>query len=337
MKHVKRTSMDIDKCVEDLMNQYPFEDIQKFYNKLDQEILKTELLQYMCRELNEDNLICPCCGSHYVHKNGKTPQGIQRYKCECKKTFILRYNTLMYHTHLSYEQWNIMLCSTLNNDTLTKMASLANISVTSAFYCRHKILYVLVQIMNEDILLDEAQLDETYITYEKKGYVRKEKRGISEDKIGIACVIDIYDNIVLSVADRGRPTSKTLIEIFDKMITPGMIIISDSQRSYHPLMKHLNVEWKKIPSRKKEIDGYTLARGNALHEDIKTFLRGKRNVATHYLQGYLALYQYRRKNPLYLKSKICRKLFCQLNCIKTALRNKDICSDVNIYRTFYKF
>lgn len=95
-----------------------------------------------------------------------------------------------------------------------------------------------------------------------------------------------------------------------------MIIISDSQRSYHPLMKHLNVVWKKIPSRKKEIDGYTLARANALHEDIKTFLRGKRNVATHYLQGYLELYQYRRKTPLYLKSKICRELFCQLNCIK---------------------
>lgn len=71
MKHVKRTSLDINKCVEDLMNQYPFEDIQKFYNKLDQEILKTELLQYMCKELNEDNLICPYCGSHHVHKNGK--------------------------------------------------------------------------------------------------------------------------------------------------------------------------------------------------------------------------------------------------------------------------
>ena len=241
----------------------------------------------------------------------------------------------MYHSHLSSEQWNMMLCSTLNNDSLQKMAGLTGISITSAFYCRHKILYVLVQIMNEDILLDEAELDETYLTFEQEGYVRKEKRGISEDKIGIACAIDIHDNIVLSVADRGRPTSKTLIEIFDKTMTHGMKIISDSQRSYHPLMKHLQADWKKIPSRKQEIEGYTLDRVNKLHEQIKTFFRGKRNVATHYLQGYLALFQYKRKHPLYLDNHICRSLFYQINCIKTALRNKDICSGVNIYRTFY--
>lgn len=177
------------------------------------------------------------------------------------------------------------------------MASLVNISITSAFYCRHKILYILVQIMNEDILSDQAELDETYITFEQEGYERKGKRGISEYKIGIACAIDIHDNIVLSVADRGRPTSKTLIEIFDKTLTHGMKIISDSQRSYHPLMKHLNAEWKKIPTRKKEVEGYTLGRINKLHNDIKCFLQGKRNVAAHYLQGYLALFQYRRKNP----------------------------------------
>ena len=149
--------------------------------------------------------------------------------------------------------------------------------------------------------------------------------------------IDVHDNIVLAVADRGRPSSQTLIEIFDKTVTHGIKIISDSQRSYHPLMKHLQADWKKIPSRKKEIEGYTLKRINKLHEQIKTFFRGKRNVATHYLQGYLALFQYKRKHPLYLEHHICRNLFYQLNCIKTALRNKDICSGVNIYRTFYKF
>lgn len=333
----EKTKMDVNKCVTDLMEQYEFEDIKELFEILNNRILKKELFAYMSKELDEENLKCPYCGSQRVHKNGKTPQGIQRYKCTCKRTFILRHNTLMYRSHLTSEQWNMMLCSTLNNDSLQKMATLAGISVTSAFYCRHKILYVLVQIMNEDILLDEVELDETYLTFEQEGYVRKEKRGISEDKIGIACAIDVHDNIVLAVADRGRPSSQTLIEIFDKTVTHGIKIISDSQRSYHPLMKHLQADWKKIPSRKKEIEGYTLKRINKLHEQIKTFFRGKRNVATHYLQGYLALFQYKRKHPLYLEHHICRNLFYQLNCIKTALRNKDICSGVNIYRTFYKF
>lgn len=335
MKQEKKTEMNVEKCVEEIMTEYSFEDVKRFFNALDKDILKRELFQYMSKELDEENLRCPYCGNLHVHKNGKTPQGVQRYKCECKRTFILKYNTLMYHSHLSCEQWEIMLRSTLNNDSLREMASLTGISITAAFYCRHKILYVLTQIMNEDILLDEAELDETYLNYEHEVYERKGKKGISEDKIGIACAIDIHDHIVLSVADRGRPTSKTLIKIFDKTMTHGMRIISDSQRSYHPLMRHLQAEWKKIPSRKKEIEGYTLNRVNKLHEEIKTFFRGKRNVATHYLQGYLALFQYRRKHHTYLNNEIGRSLFCELNCIKTALRNKDICSHINIYRTFY--
>ena len=115
----------------------------------------------------------------------------------------------------------------------------------------------------------------------------------------------------------------------------GIKIISVIQICYHTLILNIQADWKKIPSRKQEIEGYTLDRVNKIHEQIKTFFRGKRNVATHYLQGYLALFQYKRKHPLYLDNHICRSLFYQLNCIKTALRNKDICNGVNIYRTFY--
>lgn len=67
-----------------------------------------------------------------------------------------------------------MISSKLNIDSLKTMAALTGISVTSAFYCRHKILYVLVQIMNEDILSDEAELDETYLI-EQEGYIRTGK------------------------------------------------------------------------------------------------------------------------------------------------------------------
>lgn len=337
MEQTNKIKMDVNKCIEELMERYSFDDVKELYEALNNDILKQELYKRMFEELDEGELQCPHCGSLRIHKNGKTPKGLQRYQCVCKGTFILRHNTLMFYSRLSCEQWKTMVCSTLNNDSLHTMAALTGISVTSAFYCRHKILYILVQIMNEDILTDEAELDETYLTYEQEGYVQSGKKGISEDKIAIACAVDIHDNSVLAVADRGRPTSKTLTEIFDQTMTHGMRIISDSQRSYHALMRHLDADWIKIPSRKKEIDGYTLNRINDLHEKIKTFLRGKRNVATHYLQGYLALFQYRRKHPMYLSEKVGRSLFYHLNCIKTALRNKDICSGTNIYRTFYNF
>ena len=52
---------------------------------------------------------------------------------------------------------------------------------------------------------------------------------------------DIHDNTMLAVVDRGRPTSKTLTEIFDKT-THGIRVISDNQRNYHALMRHLDAD-----------------------------------------------------------------------------------------------
>lgn len=102
-------------------------------------------------------------------------------------------------------------------------------------------------------------------------------------------------------------------------------------------MKHLKAEWKKIPLRKKEIDRYTLDRINILHNEIKTFFRSKRNVMTHYLLGYLALFKFKKKEPLYLLDEVLKSLLYCLNCIKTTLRNRDVCQGVNIYRTFYVY
>ena len=116
------------------MEQYEFEDINELFKVLNNSIFKKELFACMSKELDEESLKYPYCGSQHIHKNGKTPQGAQRYKCTCKKTFILRHNMLMYHSHLSREQWNMILCSTLHKDSLQKMADLSDIIVTSAFY-----------------------------------------------------------------------------------------------------------------------------------------------------------------------------------------------------------
>lgn len=44
---------------------------------------------------------------------------------------------------------------------------------------------------------------------------------ISKDKIGIACTIDEDGNYVVHTADRGRPTSSMLIDIFKNSICHG--------------------------------------------------------------------------------------------------------------------
>ncbi len=228
----------------------------------------------------------------------------------------------MHWSHLSKEQWEILFYSSLNNDYLSKTAKLVGISIVSAFYNRHKLMYVLNELVNKKQLSKKIALDETYLTYQAKGFVNQNRRGISKDKIGIACAIDEDGNYIVHTADRGRPTSSTLIDIFKNTIRPGSIVISDSQRSYHQLMDALNIKWIKIPSGEKSKDGYTLEMVNRLHDRIKAFFRGKRNVMTHYLQGYLALFQYSALHTMMIGSKMFQDEFMKINNILSGIRNK---------------
>ena len=119
-------------------------------------------------------------------------------------------------------------------------------------------------------------------------------------------------------------------------ICPGSIVINDSQRSYHQLMDALNIKWIKIPSGEKSKDGYTLEMVNRLHDRIKAFFRGKRNVMTHYLQGYLALFQYSELHTMMIGSKMFQDEFMKINNILSGIRNKDICPEINLYKTLYE-
>lgn len=292
--------------------------------------------EYLFNEETQKNE-CPYCHSTHICKAGKNDKGVQRYKCQdCKRRFLNRTNRLTHWSHLTLEQWTILFHSALNNDHLSKTAKLVGISVVSTFYNKHKLLYVLNKLINSKCLKDKVELDETFMTYQSKGYENQHRHGISDDKIGIDCAIDEEGNYVLHVGDRGRAKSDTLIEVFKPYIEEGSIVVSDSERSYHRLMDALHVDWKKIESGQKEKDGYTLKRVNKLHDRIKAFFRGKRNVMTHYLQGYLALFQYIDLHPIVIGTQRFNQDFFLINRIYSGIRKKDICPGVNLYKTFYK-
>lgn len=125
-------------------NVYDLKELRELHLAIKESLLKDGLLQSLANTHNSDDIVCPYCGSKLVHKYEKNRQGNQRYQCDCMRAFILKYNTLIYHSHLNFKQWETILFSTLNNDSLSQTASLADISIPTAFYCRHKILYVLV-------------------------------------------------------------------------------------------------------------------------------------------------------------------------------------------------
>ncbi len=61
----------------------------------------------------------------------------------------------MHWSHLSKEQWEILFYSSLTNDYLSKTAKLVGISIVSAFYNRHKLMYVLNELVNKKAIVKE--------------------------------------------------------------------------------------------------------------------------------------------------------------------------------------
>ena len=168
-------------------------------------------------------------------------------------------------------------------------------------------------------------MDETFYTkINEHSPLIVKKRGISDQKINICCAIDGAGRSILQVSNGGRIKAECLIHIFTGKIHPSSDLVSDSQRSYHRLVKELGVTWHKIPSHKKQIDHYTLDKVNHLHSRMKYFLHPFRGISYAFLHGYLAMF---RINESYKKAKslsLTEELMASLMQLKTILTCKMI-------------
>ena len=217
----------------------------KKLNKDTQKLLYEKILkQIEDNLLTETEFICSHCGSHNTKKAGFNEQNKQKYYCkECGKYMIKSRNTLMFSSKKKTFQWVMVIKSLLNGDSLKKSADKAGISQRPAFRWRRKI-----------------------------PYQKKEKRGISLEKVNITCALDHNNNTFIKVSDLGRITSSSLIRLYQDKIKDNSILVADSHRSYHKLVANLKVSWKKIPSKKKSIEEYSLEPINHLHALIKDFV-----------------------------------------------------------------
>lgn len=280
------------------------DELQRLIDQLQNQIFKLKesdiIIEMDC--FHDGKFVCNHCESHNTRKAGKTPQGKQRYYCkECGKYTIAEKHAVNHSSKKAFSQWVIFIQSMLDGDPLTISADKANISKRTAFRWRHKILDVLNKRMNTEILEGEVYLDETLIPVVHKdnnpatpNKSEEKKRGMSDQKVNVTCAIDQNNKTIMRVVDTGRVTSKSLIKTYDGKLKQGSIVISDSCRSYHKLMRHLDIVWKKIPSKKKSVEHYTLDPINHLHANIKDFLLKYKGVSIKYLQGYIALFELQR-------------------------------------------
>lgn len=106
-------------------------------------ILKSYVKNVFKKDFYEKRSIkcCPICGGTHYIKNGFY-NGIQRYKCkECNKTFSKTTNSLWSYSKKNPELWMEFLELMVEKKSLRFCAEKLNISLVTAFYWRHKVLY----------------------------------------------------------------------------------------------------------------------------------------------------------------------------------------------------
>lgn len=114
---------------------------------------------------------CPHCGSADYKKNGFTDKGMQRYICkDCKKTFSENHGDSLRYTHLSDEQWGIIITGVVYDHSLPMIAKDADVSVSTAWTCKTKICQAIAKMYGyEDLFKGDMQADEYYVRASFKG------------------------------------------------------------------------------------------------------------------------------------------------------------------------
>lgn len=254
---------------------------------------------------------CPVCGIHEpkIIKKGFL-RGKQRVECQsCHHKFVQTKGKLRYNSHMSEEQWAIVMLDTLNGVPLLETAAKLDCVVDTTFQMRHKFLLLLEQLMDEQPLTLEGliEMDETYINDGFKGIKRTtgrkarnhgeraQKRGLSDEKLCIFMGTNRLGDEIATCINRAKPTSEEVIQVFGSVIQDQSILINDGLFSNYALIKQNQLTSLVVSDHHEFTPVIHLNTVNNMHSGFKKLYRQYRGVSTKYLNRYLALYIFMRR------------------------------------------
>ena len=269
------------------------------------------------------NISCPFCNSNEKWKNGKLKER-QRYLCKkCHKSYNSFTNTPISYTKKDMVLWKAYLEDLLNQVSLRKSAQKLGISLSTAFFWRHRILDSIRENLPISSLEGVIEMDETYFNESFKGNHNKStfvmpraphKRGkslvyrrVNKEKVCIVTALDSNSSISINMCCLGPSRSSDLIRVFENKVNKNSLLVTDSHKSYKKLASYFILNHKEIPTGKRFIDEYNLKRSKILHRKIKGFMYIYKGVSTKYLQNYLSLFKFimedKKESPLFNKGK----------------------------------
>lgn len=239
---------------------------------------------------------CSNCNSENFIRFGQF-KGKTRYKCkDCNKTFSVFTGTSVCYIK-DKGKWLSSIQLMLENKSLREMSKILEVSTTTIFTWRHKVLFSLENIFKKDFK-GIVEMDDIYVKFNEKGRTKgrvkfdRSKRGISKQQTSVMVMTDRYGTLDMKVLTLGRMTKKELDNTIDSnRLNDDNIICSDSHRSIQSYVSSLGLEHKRIVSRKKQYvtEGiYHVQKVNSLTNEFRRWMSSNfRSVSTKFLQNYL--------------------------------------------------
>jgi transposase-like protein len=297
-----------------LIHQLPEDCLDEAINNLNEKIEENAE--------NKPEPPCPHCKAESVTRFGHKGKQ-QRYRCKnCGKTFVETTNTVMYQSHYGEAVWKQVIRDTVAGVSIDDTATSIGISHSTAFQMRHKILLSLeAEETREPTVLDGVcELDDTYVLESFKGsklpegYWRRarkhgavaQKRGISNEYVGICAGVQRDGQAYSRAVTRATPGKEDVITVFGNRMGQEVLILCDGATSYAALGESCE-----CPVQNVSVDGAKSGRGfynintaNGFHSFIKDRYNQYRGVATKYLNRYNTLFSKAFRNSDDLADKI---------------------------------
>lgn len=248
---------------------------------------------------------CVHCGLLDVCKCGHTKAGHQRFRCKgCGKTFTYATRTIFRGAKRELEMYLRYIHCMMRGMTVRETAYECNITKNNSFYLRHKILDALQQMQDDGKLDGIVEADETYFPISFKGNhsnskvfqmprephrrgVKAKKRGISKEKVCVACAVNRDGKSIAHISNLGRPSVASIAAVLGGRITPDSVLCTDKMNSYVQFAEREGINVIQLKSNQRVSGIFDIQHINGYHSQLKTFIRHFNGVATKYLNNYL--------------------------------------------------
>lgn len=247
---------------------------------------------------------CPYCKSKQFVKNGTRKDGTQVFVCKsCGGKFNPLTNTIFDSRKIPISEWIEYLLHLFEFHSVRSSAFDNRNARSTGKYWLIKVFEVLDGIQDNVVLEGTIWLDETYLpvlsseTELKDG---KKLRGISRNKIGIACAKDIYGKSIMIPTGTSKPSKRSTLKAYGSHIKSGSKIVHDGEHSHSALISSLNLTSEEHPTEEtkglKDKDN-PLEEVNRIHAYLKRFFREHNGYDRDDLQGWLNLFWFIMNDP----------------------------------------